>query len=31
VTSPQLQEQIAAALQTGSATNVSISKPRGTL
>ncbi len=31
VTSPQLQEQIAAALQSGSATNVGISKPRGTL
>ena len=31
VTSQQLQEQIAAALQSGSATNVGISKPRGTL
>ena len=31
VTSQQLQEQIAAALQSGTATNVSISKPRGTL
>ena len=30
-TSPQLQEQIAAALQSGSATNVGLSKPRGTL